>query len=316
MKPWRQAQLGIFMAVLSSLLVLGSFSLSLVESGSALALLATETPTPAPYTPGQPTFTATATPLLTETPTADPSCPFPPGWQRIQIEAWHTLDVLASIYGVTPEELAEANCLLPQSSLASLVGYNINVPPLPTPTLPPTPTRPSPTPRRATATRCVISPPAGWVLYTVRPGDNLYRLGQRFNVPVSWLKEVNCISDSDYLIAWTQIWVPYIPTNTPLPSATFPLPFTRTPTRTLPATATHTPAPTSTRTPTRTPTGSALPTHTNTATHTPAPSNTPLPTDTPVPTPVPTDTPEPYPAPISGLVEQMANLFAWVISTE
>ncbi len=331
MKPWRQALLGIFMAVLSSLLVLGSFSLSMIESGSALALLATDTPTstqteaPKTVPPGQPTFTATPTSPPTETPTLNPNCPPPAGWQQIQIEAWHTLNELSRIYGATPEEIAEKNCLLTHSLP---VGALIFVPPLPstpTETQPtPTQTRKPPTQIRPTATICVKLPPPGWVQYRVRSGDTLYGLGRALNVSYLLLKQVNCIADPNRLITGTLIWVPNTPLPTLIPTSTLPLPFTRTPTPMLPATVTRTPTPTGSIQPvnTITPTPTATPTSTSTSTSTSIPTSTP--TSTPTPTNTATNTPSPvqpdpsasYPAAISGLLESVGNLFPWAVFSE
>ena len=339
MKPGRQALLGVFMAVLSSLLVLGSFSLSMLESGFALALVPTDTPThtwtPAPaitLAPGEPTFTATPDLPPTETPTpfipTPTNCPPPAGWLPLVIEPWHTLDELARTYGSTPGELAQANCLVGETLPAGAIIY---VPPLPTP--PPAPTRPQPT-------ACVPSQPIGWVLYTIRPGDTLYSLGARFNISYQTLQQVNCISDPSSLKAWTQIWVPYVPVVVPTFTATpFPtIPPTASPTRiptqpptstpTLPPAATATASPS--RTPTSTPTGSIVPSDTPTSTPvptgTPTSTSTPEPTDTPVPTsthtPVPTDTTNPYPdppypdppypAPLGGWMDALSDLLSSV----
>ncbi|MFN8411922.1 MAG: TadE/TadG family type IV pilus assembly protein [Anaerolineales bacterium] len=67
--------------------------------------------------------------------------------------------------------------------------------------------------------------------------------------------------------------IPTVPTNTPLPSATF--------------TPSNTPSPTATFTPTSTPTKTYTPTNTPTKTNTATPSSTPTNTTTPTSTPVP-----------------------------
>jgi len=125
--------------------------------------------------------------------------------------------------------------------------------PTPSPTGTPAPQTPTATPTLAEA--CVVSPPPGWVLYTVRQGDSLSNLAERANIPVESLLQVNCLPN-DLLSVGQQVWVPL---------AAVP----RTPTPTSP-TATSAPPP-------------------QQPTNTPPPEQ---PTDTPPPE-QPTDTPPP-----------------------
>ncbi len=74
---------------------------------------------------------------------------------------------------------------------------------LPTAPAPPVPA-PSPTP---TAPPCVISPPAGWVAYTVMGGDTLSDLAGRFGASVVQLQRVNCLN-SDVIGTGGSLWVP------------------------------------------------------------------------------------------------------------
>lgn len=304
MNPGRQALLGIFMAVLSGALVLGSFSLSIAEKGLPLALVETGAPTstwtsaPITYAPGQPTFTNTPTPAPTDTATPYPTpshCPPPAGWDHLKVESWHTLDWLADEYKISPEELAEANCLVGNTLPA---GSNIYVPP-----------RPKSTPMRPSPTACKPSPYAGWVRYQVRPGETFTSIAGRVGSTAATLMRVNCIFNPKNLIAWEYIWVPYIP-----PTYTSPPKPTNTPTATAPAVNTptslppETQIPTATWAPTLTPSSSAQPTgtphiETPTPTDTQGPTDTPMPTDTSAPTntPLPTNTPiPPYPYPDPG----------------
>lgn len=101
----------------------------------------------------------------------------------------------------------------------------------PTTTLTPTGTATAPTATNTTspsATPCVIDPPPGWVLYSVRLGDALSDLAQRANVPVETLLEVNCLPN-DLLSVGQQIWVPpaavpRTPTPPPAPTSAPPPP--------------------------------------------------------------------------------------------
>lgn len=226
------------------------------------------------------TVTFTLTPTMTETPPPPTNCPPPPGWQAILSAPGDTLESLASFYGTTVEALMQANCLLTSQILP---GTRLYVPPkLPTPT-----------------ERCVI--PAGWVVYTVRYGDNLYTLGLMFKVSVQALMKANCLP-SDKIYAGQKLFVPNLPTWTPVrPTATpsqTPLP-SNTPTPFL--TFTFTPIP-STAVPSSTWTPTVV-----IFTPTLTPANTELPTaistDTPNPTETPV-TPEATPTPFEEVGEQ------------
>lgn len=77
----------------------------------------------------------------------------------------------------------------------------------------------TPTVTATLAEACVVSPPPGWVLYTVREGDALSNLSERANIPVETLIQVNCLPN-DLLSVGQQIWVPLaaVP-RTPTPQA-------------------------------------------------------------------------------------------------
>jgi serine/threonine protein kinase/LysM repeat protein len=120
---------------------------------------------------------------------------------------------------------------------------------------------------------CVIDPPPGWILYTIRQGDSLSNLAERANITVETLLQVNCLPN-DLLSVGQQVWVPQAavprtPTPQPPPSTSAPQPPRPTAT-----TGGTTPEP---RPPTNTP-------------------NTPPPTEPPAATePPPTQTPPPPP---------------------
>jgi LysM repeat protein len=129
-------------------------------------------------------------------------------------------------------------------------------------------------------------PPAGWVTYTVRPGDTLAALSRAYNVSVDQLRQANCLPASNLIVAGQRLYVPFtqvdptaviLPTDTPLP----------TPSETLPLTPTFTPLP-----PTVTPLTPTVTPEAPTATLEPPTATLELPTDTLEPPP---DTPEPEP---------------------
>jgi LysM repeat protein len=282
MNALRQAMPGVIAALVSSLLVAGSLLASLGEGEGVLALLPSLTPTatllppptrpiPTPA-PGEPTFTASPSATLTEIPsptaTPTPRCAYPEGWVPIIVQPGDTLRSLARTYGISPDELAEANCLIGNTLVPDTTLY---VPPLP----PASSETPAPT-----AEAC--GPPAGWVVYIVQPGDTLFRLSQTLGVTVGQLQRANCLGGSTLLKAGQRLYVPFLPVSA-----------TRTPTPT--PTPSRSPAPSATPRPSQTP---SEPPVSSTPSQTPRPpSSTPTeslpPSATPTLTPQPSDTPQP-----------------------
>ena len=317
MNPGRQALMGVFMTAVSGVLLMGSFLLSITEKGFPIAYEMMGEPTntwtsaPITYAPGQPTFTETPLPPPTDTSTPLPTpanCPPPSGWTRYKISAWHTLNGIAREFGISPEELAEANCLI---GTTLPVGSDIFVPDRSkTTTLP-------------IVGDCKPSPYPGWVRYRVRPGDTLFSIASRFGTTVPTLQRVNCISDPSKITAWEDIWVPNLPpTQTPwlvpslTPSVTQSIgdtPVVPSPTRSIPIPSA---TPTKDDQPGKTPTMTPSPSNTSTSTHTPAPSNTPNPTNTKTPTntPTPADTQAPYPDSVSSVMDKkrLSTLEGWL----
>jgi LysM repeat protein len=68
----------------------------------------------------------------------------------------------------------------------------------------------------STSTLC--STPAGWVVYLVQPGDNLFRVALRYNMSAIELQSANCLS-SDTIFVGQTLYVPYFipPTFPPAP---------------------------------------------------------------------------------------------------
>ena len=256
MQALRQLGGGLFLGLLSVIIVVGGMSLALAEG---------YTPQPPPtLTATEPIFQSTLTevagfaspiPTSTETASATPippvNCLPPTGWVLVTTYPGDTLEILAVRYHTTPEALMAANCLI---STNLLPGYGIYVPPVPT------------------ATPIPCGAPFGWVQYIVQSGDNLYRISQLFRVTVSELQQANCLGYSTTIYTGQKLWVPNVATSTP-PATPIIIEFD-----------TLTPVPTNTSTPTST----SEPT--STATSAP-PSATP----TPTPTPTPTMTPPPPP---------------------
>ncbi len=306
----RELTRGLTLALIALFAVFGSLVLALSEGSrltppTALAQI-TPAPTetlfvPSPILPattrlpdfGQPQgsplpdYSTTRLPDYSTTPCAPPA-----GWLPFTVKADDTLLGLAAQHGVTVQAVSQANCLPADSVLAGDVVYLPAAPPTLAPAI------------------VACGPPAGWVYYTVKAGDNLFRLSLRYGVTIYALRRANCLSGISITLG-QNIFVPPVtlptetasvtesptalpspvpsvppssPTPTPQPptptSTTSPTPVgsattasetpTITPTETLTSTATETPEATSTLTPSFTPTPTITPTPT--LTHTPTPT--------------------------------------------
>ena len=279
MDSLRQAGAGILLGIISIIILLGGFSLAMVEGGFVPAA------SPASATPS-PTFFAIATtfptlaPPVTDTPpaidltitlTASPTstsilptalgasltpaptlaiCSRPIGWLPIVVQAHDTLGSLALVYNTSTDLLRAKNCLPNDQLVAGSILY---VPGLPSATPP-----------------IACGAPANWGNYTVQSGDTLYHISQLYRVTVQQLMQANCLYTTN-INAGRSLRVPNVPTSTPGATIT-PLP-----------TVTEFPSaiPSDTPAPTQIPSTTPLPA---TSTATTASTNTSLPTSTVTPT--------------------------------
>jgi LysM repeat protein len=248
MQALRQMGGGVFIAIISLLLVIGGISLSLAESKPP------EQPTPTLIPPIIATSleVSTSMPIIantntieapTLTSTAQPSatlaapivCNPPAGWLQIIINANDTLYTIAERYKTTAEILSANNCL---NNTIPATGSILYVPPVPTVTVIP------------------CGAPSGWIkAYSVKPGDNLYRISLLYRTTVPQLQRANCMGTSITIYTGQLLWVPNVPTSTP--GVTIVPNFnTATPSLTLPPTSTFivtaSPVPTITSVPTNT----------------------------------------------------------------
>lgn len=308
----RQVVTGVVLLLLAGGLLLGSFWL--VESERIVGRVpgmpvgqVTPSPTSLPAVPPD----ATLLPL-TETPDAPlpmfsptplpatptfrsllyPACSPPAGWQPYWVRVGDTLTSLAWRAGTSSFTLIEVNCLEGEALQPGRIIY-----------LPPS--------FFATPTAVPCGAPAGWILYSVQPGDTLYNLASRLGVTIDAIRRANCMRDYTIYVG-KPLYLPArppaptriptrIPTVTPTPFPTVtatPSPFpTATATLTPLPTGTLTPLPTLTWTPTPTSTTPVTPTGTPSPTFTPSATGTftPMPTHTSTPTPTPSLTPTPSP---------------------
>ena len=297
MFPRRELILGLVTALASIVILAGSLVLAMAEDQTSVALnpidtnTATTTPTPTTTAtplptqrPGEATYTPSVTPLPTNTPTntskapSPTTCSHPSSWQPITVQQGDTLNNLADKHNTSVDELINANCLLVSQLLPGSTLY--------APKLAPTPTYIS------------CGPPTGWVYYTVKSGDNLYRISLAHGVSVAQLQQANCLTSTN-IRTGQRLYVPYVPTVAVTPTFTATATATATKAASATATATSGSAPTATNTsaPTATFTFTSAPTATATSapteTNTPVPTatNTPVPTETATSGPTPTATP-------------------------
>src|SRR5687767_6851908 len=217
MQSLRQLGIGVIIAIISIILVVGGIMLSLAES-----LPAPSTPTQIPATLPQsfPTPTITPSPMQSETPTATQTgttlvtntalntlvastptpCSPPIGWIRIIAGTADTIYSIAQRYKITAENLSAANCLQAAELPA---GYTLYVPPVPTVTV------------------IACGPPSGWVrTHVVRAGDTLFRIALSYGTTYPQLQRANCMGSSTIIYAGQRLWVPNLPTRTPIPGTT------------------------------------------------------------------------------------------------
>ena len=298
MKHLKELLLGLLTSLATALIVLGALSISITEG---MVFVPTQviqfSPTSPDFDlttllPEQPRATTTTQSdhIITATPPALKSCNYPKKWEPYTIEVGDTLKELAKQFSLSQQELKDANCLV---SDALVPGTDIYVPPLqPTATKKPTRTaEPTKTKtQRPTSTSFQCGIPAGWIPYRIQSGENLFRIGLRYNVTAEELRRANCLASSDRIIAGAIIYVPNVPTIAPTRTRTSPPPTatpkpTRAPTLTTAPSATL-PAITNTAIPTETATLTEIPTETSTATA--APSETTIPTSAESPVPLQT----------------------------
>jgi LysM repeat protein len=112
----------------------------------------------------------------------------------ITVQPNDDMNLLSERYHSSPDQLKQANCL---TSSDLTVGAILYVPPLPTATLIP------------------CGPPSGWIIYIVKPKDNLYQISNLYQTSVPILQAANCMGSSTLIIAGQSLYVPNVATITP-----------------------------------------------------------------------------------------------------
>jgi LysM repeat protein len=237
MKSLREIVVGFVSSLVTALIVFGAFSLSLTEGiptiphsqqptktapalipfPTGLQVISLQSPTPIPTTE------------FTEVSFIPTGCVLPAGWTTYTIQSGDTINSLANRFGVNPEGMREANCLLTDTLIP---GTLLSVPPL------------SPTSTKEVMPTPVViqcGPPAGWISYLVQPGETLFSISLRYGISVPQLQSANCLANATYIRYGEILYVPNVPTrpvprlNTAIPSTTpTPMPSATQPIRTVP----------------------------------------------------------------------------------
>lgn len=281
MKALRQLGSGFLLGILSIGLVLGGFALAMAEGGLIPAIVTRPSPTvihqsayptlellPSLEGALQPTLAITPSITPTHIPPLPTACPPPAGWVAITVQPFDTLASLALTYRLDVASLKEANCLLSDELVGGSILY---APPL------------------ASNTQVACGAPAGWVVYSVQPGDTLYRLSILYRVSIAKLQQANCLGVSSAIFGGQRLRVPNVPVST----ATF-TPFIS-PTASVTPNQTLTPGLTVAITPS--PTEAITETSEPEITNTPTVEATVPPTATLPPTEPASPTPQPSPTP-------------------
>lgn len=275
MQSLRQVGIGVLLGVVSIIIVLGGFSLALVEGGGATTPNQPAFPSPTNTAPviiltifptqpllitdtpqaSQPGDTATATTavitveasatatLLATLPAGLTICPPPAGWLPIIVQPNDTLASLAQAYRTSAAVLRTNNCLLNDTLITNSILY---VPP------------------QATSTFIPCGAPSNWGRYTVVAGDTLYHISLQYRVSVQDLMRANCLNTT-YIKAGQVLRVPNVATSTgpvvvnPLPTVTSPPEATLTSTSPAPSATATEPAPTEAPSPTPSATATLTP---------------------------------------------------------
>jgi len=268
MNQFRSVLAGLVTAVLSSLVILGSLSQTLAEGALRLPSQTTQpvvsTTIAITLLPGNGTtqttpHTPTPTPIHTPTQLHPTVCTPPAGWEAHTVQGGESLESLARLYQVDPDELVQGNCLVTTDLLP---GIELYVPAL----LPTAISSPS-----QTTVSC--GPPPGWVVYTVRSGDTLFQLSRSVGVSTAEIQFANCMGTTTFIRTGDRLYlpslpsVPNLPNRTPTPTATSRVE----PNATTPPSETATPLPTPTPT-APSPTEEITPTAPQPETSTPASS--------------------------------------------
>jgi LysM repeat protein len=215
MKGFQQMLVGLLLAGASLGIVMGAFTISFAET-SAFSSTPTLSPSDEPIVPlntpaSQKIFTPTLEPLPTVSIT--PACEPPQNWIPYEVQTGDSIEELAARYGISTQQIREANCLISDRILPNTELY------LPS-SLPTSTVTASPTSVVIPTQTVGCGAPAGWITYNVKLNDNLFRISYNYEISVQELQFANCMQNSQIIRPGQVLYVPNVATRVPQPTAT------------------------------------------------------------------------------------------------
>lgn len=212
---WKGIALGVLIILLIVLVVLGYQQDDTNRVAQAIENTPSLTPSLTPTGTTTPTITPTPSPTFTVTPTPTP------GPLIHTIESGQTLSIVASLYGVTAEQVAEANGMELSAMLS--VGQQLSIPG-----------------KAAPVEAEEVSGPPPVVAYQVEQGDTISSIAYEHGTTIDAIFAVNTDKDLGMIFPGQAITVPLstptptltptpLPTDTPTPQPDYPLPNLLTP---------------------------------------------------------------------------------------
>jgi len=218
----RQILIGLLVAFVSGLIVIGALTLSMAERRQnvipAVTLTHEVTLTKTQVSVETQAITATPTaPLVKITSTTEPTSTPTESVPEVQIQPTQSIaNGINRYHSFLPAVYNNAS----EITLTEITQEpSVQVTPEATMTTEPIPTVTQQVSKKKPKSYCI--PPRGWAVYIVRPGDTLARLSQATGVSIARLRKVNCMGASKKLQVGKPFFIPITPISPSLPPPVF-----------------------------------------------------------------------------------------------